>query len=70
METVVRNVSDIDAADRRALEHVVGSPLGDHQQVVISVVNPEATASPVKQSRSPAAVAAMSRSSKRSAGTP
>jgi hypothetical protein len=40
MEPVVRNVRDITAADRRALEHVLGRPLGEDQQVVLQVVAP------------------------------
>ncbi len=46
MDNVVRNVKDIDSSDRQALEHVLGLPLDDNQQVVIRVVNP--TATPVK----------------------
>jgi hypothetical protein len=38
METVVRNVRDLDQTDRSALERVVGHELGDGQQVVIQVV--------------------------------
>ena len=46
METIVRNVSDIDMRDRQALEHVVGQELRDDQQVMISVIDsagPQAT---------------------------
>lgn len=39
MEKVIRNVADIEGADRQALEHLVGQHLAEHQQVVISVVN-------------------------------
>jgi len=39
METVIRNVGDIDANDRHALEHVLGQRLRDNQQLVIRVVN-------------------------------
>ncbi|HEV3443382.1 MAG TPA: hypothetical protein VG099_02010, partial [Gemmataceae bacterium] len=39
MEEVIRNVADIDTADRRALEHVIGKPLAENQQLVITVVN-------------------------------
>lgn len=38
MENVVRNVRDIDSADRNALEHILGQPLGENQQLVIRVV--------------------------------
>jgi len=37
MESIVRNISEIDVADRQALEHVIGQRLGDHQQVIIQV---------------------------------
>ncbi|HUG92528.1 MAG TPA: hypothetical protein VML55_16940 [Planctomycetaceae bacterium] len=39
MKSIVRNVRDIDAGDRQALEHVVGEPLGENQQLVISVLS-------------------------------
>ena len=38
MDNIVRNVKDIAAADRRAIEHLLGAPLADHQQVVIQVM--------------------------------
>jgi len=38
METVVRNVRDLDQIDRSALERVVGHQLGEGQQLVIQVV--------------------------------
>jgi hypothetical protein len=37
METVIRNVGDIDARDRQALEHVLGQPLHENQQLVIGI---------------------------------
>ncbi|MCO6455830.1 MAG: hypothetical protein J5I93_11085 [Pirellulaceae bacterium] len=39
MESIVRNISDIDTADRRALEHVLGQPLLENQQIIIHVLN-------------------------------
>ena len=39
MEKVIRNVADIDNADRRALEHLIGTHLADHQQVIIGIVD-------------------------------
>jgi hypothetical protein len=39
METVIRNVGDIDA--RQALEHVVGHRLRENQQLVIGIVTPQ-----------------------------
>ena len=37
MECIVRNVRDIDAEDRSALEHVVGQALRDNQRLIIQV---------------------------------
>ncbi len=42
MHKVVRDVRNIDQADRQALEHVIGQSLRDNQQIVIDVVNVEA----------------------------
>ena len=39
MDSVKRSVKDIDTADRRALEHVIGQHLSENQQVVIQIVN-------------------------------
>jgi hypothetical protein len=39
MESITCNVRDIATSDRRALEHVLGQPLRDNQQLMISVVN-------------------------------
>ncbi len=47
MEQVIRNVGEIDSADRRALEHLIGKHLAEHQQVIISVLEmamPQGTA--------------------------
>lgn len=38
MQTVIRNVSDINDQDRQALEHVLGQQLSENQQLVIQVV--------------------------------
>jgi hypothetical protein len=40
MESVTRNVRDIEGEDRRALEHVLGRHLSDNDQVIIQVVPP------------------------------
>lgn len=37
MDHVIRQVSELDAGDRRAFEHVLGYPLGDDQQILIGV---------------------------------
>jgi len=37
MESIVRNIREIDVADRQALEHVIGQRLGDDQQLIIQV---------------------------------
>jgi hypothetical protein len=43
MESVMCSVKDIETADRQALEHVLGRPLGDDQQLVIQVVRGDAS---------------------------
>jgi hypothetical protein len=47
METVIRNVGEIDAHDREALEHVLGHALRENQQVVIRIVNLPGQTEPV-----------------------
>jgi len=49
MEEIIRNVRDIDAADREALEHVVGRELRENQRVIINVVNLDVEAPPPQQ---------------------
>lgn len=39
METIVRNVAEIDSADRQAIEHLLGRDLAEHQQVIIRIVD-------------------------------
>lgn len=39
MERVIRNVAELDVADRRAIEHLLGRQLERNQQLVISVVS-------------------------------
>jgi hypothetical protein len=39
METVVKNVRDLDLSDRSALERVIGHQLRETQQVIVNVVN-------------------------------
>jgi hypothetical protein len=46
MDPVIRHVRDMDAADRRALEHVLGRPLAEDQQVIVQVVSPTAPPAP------------------------
>ena len=41
MDSIIRNVTEIDQADRQALEHVIGQVLREDQQVVIKVVDVE-----------------------------
>jgi hypothetical protein len=41
METIVRNIRDLDVTDRAALERVVGHELSETQQVIVNVVNAE-----------------------------
>ncbi|MEX2118616.1 MAG: hypothetical protein WD847_03325 [Pirellulales bacterium] len=53
MENIVRNVRDIDSADREVLEHVVGRELLENQQIIISVVNLDMAATPPDAARQP-----------------
>ncbi len=39
MDTIIRNVRDIAEADRSALEHVLGQPLAENQQIVVRIVD-------------------------------
>ncbi len=39
MENIVRDVRDINAPDRQAIEHVVGQALRDNQRLVIQIVS-------------------------------
>jgi hypothetical protein len=41
---ITRNVTEIKPADRNALEHVLGQPLHDGQQLIVRIVTPEAAA--------------------------
>jgi hypothetical protein len=50
MESIVRDVRDIDATDRRALEHVLGLRLGENQRVMIQVLSLDADAEPSLES--------------------
>lgn len=47
MADFVRNVSEIDSTDRQAMEHLLGQPLRENEQLVIRVVpvKPSAEAS-------------------------
>ncbi|HEV7223522.1 MAG TPA: hypothetical protein VGN42_12525 [Pirellulales bacterium] len=56
METIVRNVRDLDQTDRSALERVVGRQLGESQQVVIQVMNGavEPAGTPIAEDQLPA----------------
>jgi hypothetical protein len=54
MNEVIRNVAEIDSADRQALEHVIGANLTDDQQVIISVVNPDPSAAQAPAAERPA----------------
>lgn len=49
MENIVRNVRDIDTADRHALEHVIGQRLRENQRVIINIVSVDLTPPPAKQ---------------------
>jgi hypothetical protein len=49
MDKIIRDVRDIDVADRQALEHVIGQRLRENQQVIINVVNVDISAAPSEQ---------------------
>jgi hypothetical protein len=38
MESIIRNVRDIDSRDRQAIERVLGQQLKDNQKIIIQVV--------------------------------
>jgi hypothetical protein len=39
METIVRNIGELNAGDRSAIERLVGRPLSENQRLVIRVMN-------------------------------
>lgn len=39
METVIRNVRDLDQSERSVMERVVGHELRETQQIIVNVVN-------------------------------
>jgi hypothetical protein len=41
METIIRQVRDLESGERRVLEHVIGQRLQENQKVIIQVVAPE-----------------------------
>lgn len=58
MESIVRNVRDIDADDRDALEHVVGQALRDNQRLIIQIAEVDlARADPANDSQQPQTLA-------------
>ena len=38
MESIIRNVRDIDSRERQALEHVLGQQLKENQKIIIQIV--------------------------------
>ena len=52
MEKIIRNVRDIDGADRQALEHVIGQRLRENQQIIVNVVNIDVSPKPSEQGNS------------------
>jgi hypothetical protein len=46
MERLLRNVDDIESADRQAIEHLLGRPLGADQKVFIMAFTPGETPDP------------------------
>jgi hypothetical protein len=41
METIIRHVRDLGTSERTVIEQLVGHALGENQQLVIQVFNPE-----------------------------
>jgi hypothetical protein len=39
MDKIIRDVRDIERADRHALEHVIGQGLSENQKIIITIVN-------------------------------
>ena len=39
MESIVRDVRDIEPKDRRSLEQILGRPLKDHQRLLIQILD-------------------------------
>jgi hypothetical protein len=54
MDPITRHVRDIDPAERRLLEHVLGRALKENEEVVIQVVTPDREAPPAPQAAEPA----------------
>jgi hypothetical protein len=52
MEKIIRNVRDIDGADRQVLEHVIGQRLRENQQIIVNVVNIDVSPKPSEQGKS------------------
>jgi len=50
METISRNVADLDRADRSVLERVVGHTLVESQRIIIQVLTPESATPPQPRS--------------------
>jgi hypothetical protein len=56
MESIIRDVRDMDNRDREAIEHVVGQSLRDDQKLIIQILSSEATVEgqPTRESILPA----------------
>lgn len=54
MDSIIRDVGDMDAADRKAVEHVIGRRLGQHQQVIFSIIDRDASNTDQSSSSRPA----------------
>ncbi|MCE9557048.1 MAG: hypothetical protein K8T91_27185 [Planctomycetes bacterium] len=58
MESIIRNIRDINSDDRHALEHVIGQPLRENQQIIIHVKTMSEKAIGASTSQSPSDKAA------------
>ena len=54
METILRDVAELDRDDRSVLERVVGHPLCEGQRLIIQVTTPESMTQPVSATKTPA----------------
>lgn len=46
MQSIIRDVREINAGDRRALEHLLGAPLQDDQTLIIQILTPATDVQP------------------------
>lgn len=67
MESIIRNVKDIEADERQVYEHVLGQPLHDNQLVIVRVINPGVEPEPAVRDQALAEAAEIAREGRASA---